>query len=36
MQSLVKALAALFQLGAQVRLLGSSHNTSCHRLLFPG
>src|SRR5216684_1682353 len=34
MQSLVKALAALFQFGAQIRLFGSGHTTSCHRLLF--
>ncbi len=34
MQCLVKALAALFQFGAQIRLFGSSHITSCHRLLF--
>jgi len=34
MQSLVKALAALFQFGAQICLFGSGHTTSCHRLLF--
>src|SRR6267154_6433052 len=34
MQSLMKALAALFQFGAQIRLFGSIHTTSCHRLLF--
>src|SRR5712664_783824 len=34
MQSLVKALAALLQFGAQMRLFGSGHTTSCHRLLF--
>jgi hypothetical protein len=35
-QSLVKSLAALFQFGAQIRLFGSGHATSCHRLLFCG
>jgi len=36
MQSLVKALAALFQFGAQIRLFGSRHIASCRRLLFCG
>jgi len=36
MQSRVKALAALFQFGTQIRLFGSGHTTSCHRLLFCG
>ena len=35
-QSLVKSLAALFQFGAQIRLFGSGHTTSCHRLLLCG
>src|SRR5882724_1069725 len=34
MQRLVKTLAALFQFGAQIRLFGSGHTTSCHSLLF--
>jgi hypothetical protein len=34
MQSLVKALAAQLQFGAQIPLFGSGHTTSCHRLLF--
>jgi len=36
MQSRVKALAALLQFGAQIRLFGGGHTTSCHRLLFCG
>jgi hypothetical protein len=34
MQSRVKSLAALFQFGAQIRLFGSGHATSCHSLPF--
>jgi hypothetical protein len=36
MQSRVKALTALYQFGAQIRLFGSGHTTSCHSLLFCG
>jgi len=36
MQSRVKALAALLELGSQVSLVGGKHVASCDRLLFCG